>query len=191
MQPFSFIDASALSWLPVAGSEGVFELRASGQLVGRLSRVRHAGSLARGETAGGEWTFKRVGFLHPRVTVRSGTESGPVGEMDIHWRRTTVSVGGSTRYTFQRAGLAVPAWQYLDAAGRVLVHIEPVREGRALAGGSVTVRPEARRAKDLALLLLLAWYYILQEWFEDEAIVAGEAVLQTSAGPSPPSQPSG
>ncbi len=53
-----------------------FELRDGPELLATLKWHSVIGSLATGEAAGGSWTFKRAGFLRPRVLIRvaGGTE---------------------------------------------------------------------------------------------------------------------
>jgi hypothetical protein len=189
MIPFASVDTTALRWLRTSEAPVAYELRSGDDLIARLSRARHGGSLVHAETSEGSWTLKRVGFLHPRVTARKEGAPGDVAVLDIHWRRTSVRVGNGRSFAFERAGLAVPAWQFLTADGVRLVHIEPVRSGRSLVGGAVSVGPSGTRLAELPVLLLVGWYYIMQEWFEDEAVAAGEALLEASAGPSPPKQP--
>ncbi|MCI4331235.1 MAG: hypothetical protein L3K19_05245 [Thermoplasmata archaeon] len=183
MDSFDAVDASALRWLRTSENPVVFELRSGDRLLARLTRARHEGTLTHAETSAGRWSLKRVGFLHPRVTMRHADSSAPVARLDIHWRRTVLVVDGKAPYIFERAGLSVPAWRFLSAAGAQLVHIEPVREGRQLVGGTVSVSEGGTKLPELPLLLLVGWYFIMHEWYEDEAIAAGEAILEVSARP--------
>jgi hypothetical protein len=180
MEPFATVDTSAMRWIRSDPDSPVFELRAGDALVGRLTRVRHGGSLAHAETSEGEWTIKRTGFLHPQVTLRKAGSPVDQARLDVHWRRTVLRIRGVPSLTFERAGLAVPAWRFVTSAGENLVHIEPVREGRRLSGGAITVVPAEAKRPELWILLFVGWYYILQEWFEDEAVAAAEAVLEVA-----------
>jgi hypothetical protein len=181
MESFASVDPSALRWLRTAEAPGTFELRSGDQLIARLTLGRHGGSLAHAETASAKWSLKRVGFLHPRVTVRNAEGAGDVARLDIHWRRTSLQLAGGRSYTFERAGLSVPAWQFTSSSGEKLVHVEPVREGRHLEGGTVSVAPGGVGLPELPILLVTGWYYIVQEWFEDEAVAATEAVLDATS----------
>lgn len=60
----------ALEWRQPKGLDHFYELKAGQELLARLTFRSLFGTLATAETAEGSWTFKRVGFLNPRVTVR-------------------------------------------------------------------------------------------------------------------------
>ena len=59
-----------LSWSQPKALQRIFELREGNRLFGTLSFVKSLGSLAEASMAAGDWTFKRVGFFRPHVTVR-------------------------------------------------------------------------------------------------------------------------
>jgi hypothetical protein len=60
-------------------------LVADGQTIATLSWAKSWGSLATGESAEGEWTFKRIGFLRPRVTVRETGSDADLAVFSISW----------------------------------------------------------------------------------------------------------
>src|SRR5579871_3788918 len=76
MFPITEAPNGLLRWTPRPGRRYVLIADDSNAVptedheAGRLFFSGKSGSLARGETASGEWTFKREGFLHPRITVR-------------------------------------------------------------------------------------------------------------------------
>jgi hypothetical protein len=62
---------SPLYWVQPGAFRRGFELhRADEQNIGSLRFEKAFGASARGDSPHGSWTFKRVGFLNPRVTVR-------------------------------------------------------------------------------------------------------------------------
>ena len=59
-----------LQWIPSKGRRCSYDLRAGDRTIGCVSWPKLFGSLAEGAFAEERWTFKRGGFLRPRVTAR-------------------------------------------------------------------------------------------------------------------------
>jgi hypothetical protein len=157
-----------------------FSLSSGETTVATLEWARTGGSLATLRSATGEWTVKRGGFLNPLITARVG----PVVEarLTVHLNYHEIDVAGGRSYRFHRAGVLIPAWKVTTPSGTELVHVEPVREGRHLAAGAVIVSDDGKDSPDLLLLIALAWYFIVQAWFEDETVEA----LAPLEGPDAP-----
>src|SRR6266849_9596869 len=60
-------------------------LLADGEVAATLTWARSWGSLATGKSGGSEWTFKRLGFLRPRVTVRGTGSDSNLAVLSINW----------------------------------------------------------------------------------------------------------
>lgn len=174
MNPIRPEAADPLRWVRTTERPEGFELRAGDDVVGHLRWPRHGASLAEAESAAGSWTLKRLGFLHPYVTVWTRTDAHEVARLDLHARRSLVSLAGRPFGFLDRAGYAIPAWNLIDLTGRPLLHLEPIAERVRLTGGLVHVGPEARVRPDLALLATLAWYPVVRGWAEEE-LAAGTA----------------
>ena len=177
----SAIDPSAMRWIRIAPDRNAFELRAGDAIVAELSWPSSAGSLAHVGTSRGTWTLKRGGFLQPHVTVRDA-EGREVARLQAHLTGGIVEIGGGLRYRLRRAGILVPSWQVFGPTGPALVHLEPVSERRHLEGGLVQVEEGFLRSPDLGLLVVLAWYFIVLAWFEDEAMNATVAAMAAING---------
>jgi len=78
MQSIRKIAPGMLHWVQLHAIKHEFELRSGDELCGTLYWEKAFGSLASVTSEDGEWTFKRVGFLNPRVTVRQ-----PGSDLDI------------------------------------------------------------------------------------------------------------
>ena len=168
--PFASVDRAALRWLRRSPTASEFHLLSGDTLLGSLSWTKAEGSLALAQIAERELTIKRIGFLHPHVTVRRKGDPKDLARLASHLSHHRIELAGGTRYDLRRAGLLVPAWQLLAEDGTEMLHIEPVREGRRLEGGTVQVAGAARDLTELPLLVLLTWYFIVLSWREDEAI---------------------
>jgi hypothetical protein len=186
LAPFSSVDRSTLRWLRSADSPVEFTLSAGEVPVARLHWQESVGSLARAETASGEWSLKRGGFLNPHITVRAASGGETLARLTVHLSYHAIELASGTTYRFHRAGVLVPAWKITTDAGREVLHIEPVREGRKLVAGAVLASPTAVDLSELLLLVVMGWYFIVLAWFEDEALVPLEGADTPAAGNQPP-----
>jgi hypothetical protein len=178
MERFVPSKATALHWVRDAGSPLGYELRDVDHPIASLHWIRHGGSLAESEIAGDSWTLKRIGFLHPVVTVRrKGGPPADAARLTVHWRRNIIEIAGKSPTFLERAGVAIPAWQQLDSLGKRLFHVEPVAERGRLAGGTVSIDAAGRENPDLLLLLVLAWHFVVLHWTEEELGAATTAAL--------------
>jgi hypothetical protein len=179
---FDSVDRSTLRWLRTEESPLEFTLSAGDSPVARIRWFQAGGSLARAETASGEWTLKRGGFLNPHITVRKPGGGENLARLTVHLSYHAIELADGVTYRFHRAGVLVPAWKVTTDAGREVLHIEPVREGRKLVAGAVLVAPTAVDLPELLLLVVVGWYFIVLAWFEDEALVP----LEGADVPPPP-----
>jgi hypothetical protein len=182
---FAAVDRSALRWLRDREHPAAFSLLSGDSSVATLEWNAKGGSLATAKSVSDEWTLKRGGFLNPHVTVRS--QNALVGRLSVHLNYHQIDVAGGRSYRFHRAGILLPAWEVTTPRGKEIFHVEPAREGRHLRAGAVVVAPEAKDLPDLLLLTVLAWYFIVLAWFEDEAV----ETLVPFEGPDAPATLSG
>lgn len=70
LKSLSSLGISKLEWVQPRSREERFELRFEGAVYATLTFRSAFGTLAVAETGEGRWSFKRIGFLQPRVTVR-------------------------------------------------------------------------------------------------------------------------
>jgi hypothetical protein len=66
-------------WVQPSASRQNFELYAGENLLAQLDFRSAWGTLATAKTADGTWTFKRQGFLNPRITVREENSEEDLG----------------------------------------------------------------------------------------------------------------
>ena len=174
LNSFASVDRSTLRWLRSRENPVEFTLSAGDSPVARMRWSQLGGSLATAETDQGSWTLKRGGFLNPHITVRKSGAGENLARLTVHLSYHAVELAEGISYRFHRAGLLVPAWKITTDAGREVLHIEPVREGRKLVGGAVIAAPTALNLPELLLLGVIGWYFIVLAWFEDEALVSLE-----------------
>ncbi len=177
MKGFGEVDASALRWLPVEGEHPDFQLLAGSEEVARLSWSAGRGSLATGVTRDASWTFKRAGFLSPHVTARLVGGTADAAKLSLHWSSSLLEVAGNGTFRLLRRGTLVPTWEFVDQSGTAVLNEEAVREHSTLVGGLVTVAPKEVARPELPILLLTAWYFLVQAWAEEDAASQTQAAL--------------
>jgi hypothetical protein len=104
------------------------------------------------ETAHGQWTFKREGFVHPQVAVRRQGEEAPMAIFHLSGSgQGRVQLGG-VEYEFARTGWWHQTCELTQAGAPVMRFETKDGELRAIVARFVT------NAEELSLLLGLAGY---------------------------------
>lgn len=139
-----------------------------------LKFVKFLGSLAEANVGGTTYTFKREGFLRPRITLRKAPFEDNIGVMEMSWRgHGRLEMSNGPRYHFKRVSAWRNQWDIIDDNGRVLAGIG-IRRGRLLHNeADVTINEPSVKDKDLLLLLTLGWYMILLILQDSAAAAAG------------------
>ena len=179
MKTLSDTDLGSLRWTR-ADEPHTFQLVSGTETVATLHWDRPAETHASAEAEGIHWTLKRSGFLSPTVPVQDARDGKQLALLHVHLSNSLLQVAGGATYRWTRTGFWIPAWEFQDPAGRELVDFEPVREGTRLDGGLLEVTTAGRADANLLLLLVLGWYFIVQSWFEDEAVAASRVILDAS-----------
>ena len=153
----------------------VSTLASGGHVYAKVTWGKGWGSLATAESADGRWTLKRVGFLRPKVTVRT---EGSQSEMAV----VAMDFGGGGKiaftdaraYTFRRVGFWHPVLVLEDSAGRKVFTItHSTGLGRRVA--TFTLDEEAARSDwRTSLLAMVVWYIgvLVSEYDESVSVAA-------------------
>lgn len=134
-----------------------FELLAGDELVATL-RFRSAfGTFATAESEDGCWTFKRVGFLQTRVTVRAWGKDTDIAV----FRHNTWRDGGTLElpdgHKFQATtNFWQTQYEFQTEAGEPLIRF---RQGGVIrASAQVEIQPKAIKLPELPWMVMLGWY---------------------------------
>lgn len=171
MKPLTEVAGQELLWVQPSARKREHELRAGDEVVATLRFQR--GSLANAAAEGAEWTFKREGFWHPRVTARIPGSDADVAVFRPHW-----SGGGQLDFAngqtlrFASANFWQSEWVWLQDRDQPVIRFKG-RHGLIKANGAVAISPEAERRPEIALLVLLGWYLILL--YAEDAVAASTA----------------
>ncbi len=176
MSPITEAPNGILRWTPRPGrtfvllADSVAGVAVEDQEAGRLFFSGKSGSLAKGATAHGEWTFKREGFLHPRITVRKTGADSNCGALSL-------SASGNGKLSFvwgEEFGFSTGGWMQSHwSFKRGLVEV--VRFSRDGSSADVEILDLTIPAETLSVMVLLGWYAPLLA--ADEAAVIASTVV--------------
>ena len=180
MKAFSSAVGADLCWIQPKGLDNRwFELRAGDGIVATLEFETLCGSLARAQSADGSWTFKRVGFFNPRVTVRKAGQEADLAVYTPRWtgREGTLEFPDGRVFGWVQANFWATKFQITDAAGYSLVSFESGAEKSRLSDifktqARVEIGRRGRALPELPLLVLLGWYLIILQKQDAAAVAA-------------------
>ena len=154
-----------LEWVQPRAMKMEYELRAGDELIATLRFRSSFGSFATAESADGCWTFKRVGFWKPRVTIRGcGTD------LDIAvFKNNTWSGGGTLEFPDGRKFLAsTNLWQtnfeFKTEAGEELVRFKT--GGLLRLSAKVEIQPDQAGKPELPWVVMLGWYLFIMMYVD-------------------------
>ncbi|HZN04882.1 MAG TPA: hypothetical protein VFD06_14955 [Candidatus Polarisedimenticolia bacterium] len=171
-----------LRWTRPRMLERQYELVSGTDVVGGLRWESMFGSLATAETADGTWTFKRAGFVSPRVTVRTLGSDTDLAVLRVGFKGDGLLHGPDRQtYQWQRTSFWRSEWAFATETGRLLVGFDP---DFSLLKHAATVKlePEALQNPDLSLLVTLGWYLMLLLSEEVAGVTASTAAAAAAAG---------
>ncbi len=168
-----------LKWAQPRARSPFFELNAGDGVIATLSREKPFGTLATAQTAEKTWTFKRVGFLQTRVTIRSPGYDADLATFKPSWSYSgTLDVQGRS-YVWKQLAFLGTKWGFSRPDGDPIVTFK-------YAGGldtifkheaDVEITPgEISTNADVPLLLTLGWYIMVM--MADDTMAA--AVVTTA-----------
>ncbi len=155
-------NGAGLQWEVSVENKRAFELRDGDETVATLSFQKSWGTLAIGETAGSQWTFKRVDFLPPTLTVRAAGSEENLAEFkpDRIGSSAEVEFASGSRFQWLHDKAEGHKWTLASDAGVPLLHFKARQwlQGEPI---QVEIEEEARKLPELALLLLLGEYFLM------------------------------
>jgi hypothetical protein len=147
-----------LEWRQPEVLSRFYQLTDNGREIATLRFESSCGSLATGECGQARWTFKRTGFLSPKISVR---EAGLRDQhRAIHARLDGQRLGG----LLFRPALSLAAhefrgteWAFEAEDGTAAIALSGNR-GFFKQGGTDTVTQSAAGLPETPVMLLLIWY---------------------------------
>ena len=130
MDAFPKHTKSFIEWTQPKSLEKYYELRSGDSLIGTLAFRSSFGTLAVAETANEKWTFKRVGFLNPRVTIRVDGNPHDIAIFQPKlWGGGVVHFTDRRTYTWKPANFWQTQWAFIDSQEKeVIIFRKGVKE---------------------------------------------------------------
>jgi hypothetical protein len=180
MEPIRNAKNLSLYWVQPKTMQRRFLLHSGEHEFASLEFQSAFGSLAVAETVENAWSFKRVGFFNPRVTVRRSGEQLDLGTYQPRWTGTegTLIMAGGRSFQWKVTNFWATSYTFQDSAGEPLLwfkegseesHISNVFKIQAL----VAIEPPGWQLAELDLLLTLGWYLLILH--HDDAAAATTA----------------
>lgn len=172
--PFGEVRPGDLEWNAPSAMRRSFVLHQDERVFATLDWRSAFGTLAVATTAGGSWTFKRVGFWSPRVTVR---REGEVDDDAIFTPRGWTGSAGDLRFAdgrslaLEREGFWSASWKFREPGegGATLVRVGDIGGiFRWRASLSLNSKDDPRSP----LLACLLWYLAVMAYQDEAAVIA-------------------
>lgn len=175
MQSSAELIGAALRWEQPKASKMEYELRQDENVLATLRFRSMFGSLATAESAAGCWTFKRVGFWQPKVTVRvCGSETDLATFTNNTW-----SGGGTLELPDGRKLLASTnfwATQYEFKTTTDALLIRYKMAGMIHLSAAVEIQPAAVDLPELPWLTAFGWYLALLMYTDSSSSASTVAI---------------
>jgi len=147
-----------LEWRQPHASKRQFELVAGDERIATLEFRSMFGSLAIAESADGVWTFKRVGFFQPSVTIRTAASEAEIAV----FRNRTWSAGGTLELPDGRRYPAntnfwMSTYEFKNENSEMLVRFTRIR-GVLHRAATVEIGSAGATEAELPWLVALGWY---------------------------------
>ena len=181
MDRISDLAGQSLEWLQPKTLERHFELQAGPAQLATLTFHSAWGTLATADTADGVWTFKRVGFLNPQVTVRvAGSPDNLAVYQPKFWGDGTVTFAGGVAFRWQPINFWATEWAFGGEGDTPLIRFKPGAEKHRLSDmfktqAIVEMEPDESIRPFVPLLVALGMYLIILHQQDAAGAVAATA----------------
>jgi hypothetical protein len=147
-----------LEWRQPETLRRFYQLTQDGREIATLRFESSCGSLATGVCGQAKWTFKRTGFLSPKISVReAGSETNIAlftpGWMGSGW----VVFSSGRRYHLRHTNFWGTEWAFEAEDGTAAITLSG-NQGFFKQGGTATVAQSVAGLPETHVMLLLIWY---------------------------------
>jgi hypothetical protein len=118
MEKLRHRSTNSLTWFQLRGPGREFELKADDLVYANLKWEKLFGSLATAATAQGTWTFKRVGFFKPSITIRVPGSEQNAAVFSPGWTGAgTLEMADGRKLKWTNKDFWHSTWGFVDEAG--------------------------------------------------------------------------
>lgn len=181
MQPLSDLTGRSAEWAQPKEAVPSFHLRSGEMLLATLSFRSPLGTLATAQTSEGMWTFKRVGFLNPRVTVRrAGSEEDLAVYQPKVWGDGRLTFRTGRVFTWKPVNFWATDWAFTDTNDRPLVRLMSGLEKGGLKDlledkAMLELLAASDGVEELPILVCLGIYLLILHRLDTAAALAATA----------------
>jgi hypothetical protein len=181
MQPLSELSGRSAEWVQPGESAPSFHLRSGEKLFASLTFRSMLGTLATGQTSDGLWTFKRVGFLNPRVTVR---QAGSDDDLAVYhpkvWGDGHLAFASGRTFVWKPVNFWATDWAFTDAQGVPLMRLKSGLEKEGLRDllkdqATLELLAASETVEERPILVCLGMYLLILYRIDTAAAVAATA----------------
>jgi len=170
---FEQVIGQELEWRQPEAMRRVYQLMSGEEEIGTLRFESMWGSLATGPFGERQWTFKRTGFLSPRITVRDAGAAENVAVFTPGWGGGGWLAVNGRRYHLRHKNFWGTEWAFEGEDGSTAFVLSGSR-GVFKQSAQATVSDSAARLPEAPIMLMLMWYVRL---LMNEDAAAGAAVV--------------
>ena len=164
------LKGQALRWVQPKASKRQYELVAGPRVYATVTWQKPLGSLAVCRTSENSYSLKRMGFLHPRVTVRRLDFDDDIAVLRMDFGGGgTLEFNDGRVFRLSRKGFWNSVWDISDEGHRQLCSLTWVAS-LSKKSGEVSIESEVKKLRDPALLLCVAWYTMVLAAEESAAV---------------------
>jgi hypothetical protein len=167
MDHISVLAGQRLEWIQPKTLDRRYELQTGLAQLATLTFHSAWGTLATAETADGAWTFKRVGFLNPWVTVRvAGSPDNLAVYQPKFWGDGTLTFADGVAFRWRPTNFWATEWAFTGAGDAPLVRFKSGAEKHKLSDifktqALVELEPDESVRPFVPLLVTLGMYLII------------------------------
>ena len=160
-----------LEWTQPSALKMQYELRAGNEVAATLRFRSSFGSFATAESADGCWTFKRVGFLQTKVTIRACSGDNEIAV----FKNNTWKGGGTLELPDGKRILATTNfWQtnleFRNESGQTILQFKS--GGLIHLSARVDINPTVYNKGEPVWIVMLGWYLIIMMHMDSAGVTA-------------------
>lgn len=148
-------------WRQPSSLRQEYEMAVKDEVVATLRWKKPGGTIGIARAPEGTWTFKSVGLLTPRVTIRL-----PNSEYDFGTFRAGANGAGAVeslgdqRFPWRCVNFMQNAWAFFNDEGDKILQIRPDPQGNK-PGATVEIGVKAAAHQEIGFLVVFAWYLLV------------------------------
>ena len=178
MKSIRKIAPATLHWVQPRAMKHEFELHFGDERCGTVRWEKAFGSLASATSDDGQWTFKRVGFLNPRVTIRQPGSDLDIAIFKPGWTGSGVlEFPSGRRFQWEHKDFWRLEWTF-EEAGQELLRFKS-RAGSFKMKVRVDLAPSVKNLAEASLLASLGMYLLVL--MRDDGAATGAATTTVVA----------